>query len=324
VTTMQAPDSSRAAWRWSAAACAWSITAAVIGLYWALGGAGFPFGVRDERAREVGSLLASADPTVTGVVLACFGSGAALLAVLAAQGHRHRWLSISCWAASAGLVFLVPDIRVIQNFAYLFFGYTGLWDRPLLYRVFAIIGGGLWARVALASADDRGAGRHQVRQWILRHRVGITYAAAALALPYPVTRIAWALGIPLGMPASALAGADLSLRLGEALLGGLAVGGAVLTIGLVRPWGTVFPRWLPILRGRPVPTWFAAVPGAWASLLIVQAGLRVVAWTLAGDTPLTTDEWGAGAPGLVWLPWGLAVGAATYAYIMHRRTPERT
>jgi hypothetical protein len=297
----------------------WSAITAVIGLTWAFGGAGFPFGVRDERAREVGSLLASADATVTGVVVAAFGVATALLAVLAVRGFRQRWFRPVCWSVGVVSVLVVADIRVIQNFAYLFFGYTGLWDRPLLYMVFSIVGGGLWAGVAATAAGNAGIRTEPIQRWLLRHRVGVTYAAAALALPYPVTRIAWAVGIPLGMPESAVAGADLTLRLGESLLGGLAVGGAVLTVGLVRPWGTVFPRWTPVLRGRTVPIWFAAVPGAWASVLIVQAGLRVLAWTLAGDTPLTTDEWGAGAPGLFWLPWGVAVGAATYAYVLSRR-----
>ena len=111
------------------------------------------------------------------------------------------------------------------------------------------------------------------------------------------------------------------LRVGESLLGGLALMGAALTIGLTRPWGTRFPGWLPLLGGRPVPVWFAVVPGAWAAVVIVQAGLRILAWTITGDTPITSQNWGAGVPGLFWLPWGAAVGAATYAYALARRQP---
>jgi hypothetical protein len=108
------------------------------------------------------------------------------------------------------------------------------------------------------------------------------------------------------------------LRVGESLLGGLAVGGAVLTIGLIRPWGTTFPSWVPVLGARPVPVWLAVGPAAWAAFLIVQAGLRVLAWSLTGLSSLTTDSWGTSAPGLFWLPWGLTLGAATYAYAAHR------
>lgn len=72
--------------------------------------------------------------------------------------------------------------------------------------------------------------------------------------------------------------------------------------------------------GRRVPVRVAVVPGMWAAVLIVRAGLRVLAWTIVGDARLTSDDWGAGAPVLFWLPWGgVAVGAATYAYALHRR-----
>jgi hypothetical protein len=34
---------------------------------------------------------------------------------------------------------------------------------------------------------------------------------------------------------------------------------------------------------------------------------------------LGSDTWGLGGPMLTWLPWGLALGAATYAYHLRRR-----
>ena len=34
---------------------------------------------------------------------------------------------------SAVLVVVIPNLRVMQNFAYLFFAYTGLWDWPLFF-----------------------------------------------------------------------------------------------------------------------------------------------------------------------------------------------
>ncbi|MGL5858211.1 MAG: hypothetical protein ACRC35_07395 [Angustibacter sp.] len=40
-------------------------------------------------------------------------------------------------------------------------------------------------------------------------------------------------------------------------LGVITDGCAYLTMGLVRPWGEVFPGWLPVVGGRRVSGWFA-------------------------------------------------------------------
>ncbi|GAB3953797.1 hypothetical protein GCM10029976_094690 [Kribbella albertanoniae] len=40
----------------------------------------------------------------------------------------------------------------------------------------------------------------------------------------------------------------------------VSLGVALLTIGLVRPWGEVYPRWMPRLGGRRVPIAAAVVP----------------------------------------------------------------
>ncbi|MEU3350905.1 hypothetical protein [Streptomyces sp. NPDC037389] len=37
--------------------------------------------------------------------------------------------------------------------------------------------------------------------------------------------------------------------------------GLILLGALVRPWGQVFPRWVPVLRGRRVPRWLPLLPG---------------------------------------------------------------
>jgi hypothetical protein len=61
----------------------------------------------------------------------------------------------------------------------------------------------------------------------------------------------------------------------------LIAGVAVLALALVRPWGTAFPGWMPVLRGRPVPRWLllgpafaTAVIGLWHGLYgIIEFGL---------------------------------------------------
>jgi hypothetical protein len=73
---------------------------------------------------------------------------------------------------------------------------------------------------------------------------------------------------------------------------GLTVGSlalAVLTFGLVRPWGQVLPRWLPLVGGRRVPpslTVGLALAGvALLSLIVVQSVLNRDAVSGFSDDP---------------------------------------
>jgi hypothetical protein len=162
-------------------------------------------------------------------------------------------------------------------------------DWALLFMLGCMAGGVLWAAALACLRRSRDACRHCGRREpgagvsasTLRWGRWATYAAATLALPYPIVRIAWALGIPLGVPTGWLDGTfTLPERIGLVLLfGGLPVGGAILTLGLLQRWGEVFPRWIPYLRGRRVPIWFAVVPATWAGMVLIQAGVRIVVWT---------------------------------------------
>ena len=145
--------------------------------------------------------------------------------------------------------------------------------------------------------------------------------AASVPLVYAVTRFAWALGIPLGFSRAYLEqlAADGAV-VAEVGLGGFAVVGAVLTLGLYQRWGEVFPRWMPGLAGKPVPVRLAVVPAAVVAAAVLPAGLGLIAGGLAGEpVPIGPDTWGAIAPIFLWPLWSVALGAATYAYWLRRR-----
>jgi hypothetical protein len=138
-------------------------------------------------------------------------------------------------------------------------------------------------------------------------------------LPYAATRLAWVVGLPLGIGEALLRDVRTTGMMGAALgLASVAVAGAWLTAGLARPWGERFPRWLPFVRGRRVPPALAIVPASLVAVLVLTAGLGVTRDALRAGIPI--DEWAAHLPGLLWPVWGLALGAATLAYWYRRRS----
>ena len=149
------------------------------------------------------------------------------------------------------------------------------------------------------------------------------WVAAVIPVAYASTRIAWVLGVPLGVSPDFIA--DLSGGDGwiAALgLGAAATLGGLLTIGLTRRWGEVFPWWTLWLRGRRVPIMLAVVPATIVAGVILPAGLSLIATgvrTGALAHAFTPEGWGAIAPELLWPLWSAALGAATYAYWLRRR-----
>lgn len=138
----------------------------------------------------------------------------------------------------------------------------------------------------------------------------ITVLAALGPLPYALVRLTWLTPWPALAPTDDL---PPETRLWGMLLSVGAWAGIVLTIGLVRPWGEVFPRWVPFAGGRPVPVWFAAVPGGFVATVLTAAA---VPFALSG-----LDAWLGPVDVLVILPfwyWGPMLGLATWGYVLHR------
>ncbi|GAA3019914.1 hypothetical protein [Streptosporangium longisporum] len=313
------------------AAALWCLVYGSLGVYWASGGAGFPFGPSDTNAANMGSWLAAATPGPTGAVIAvgCAAGVVAALAAVMPWGRRlpRRPLAGVLFVLATPLLLAAPDVRILQNLAYSLFGNVSLIDWPVLNQALCVAGGILLAATATrvlrrrpcpacgrppADPDDR-------RRWT---RIGrwATAVAVLAPLPYAAQRAAWNLGIPLGVDEAfvqALATDFQSKGLGPILMYSLtlgAVGGALLTTGLSMSWGETFPRWVPYLGGRRVPVTMAVIPATVVTVAVTVAGLAVWRWAL-----LEGEVDGSAVPGLLWVPWGIALGVATLAYHRRRR-----
>ena len=105
----------------------------------------------------------------------------------------------------------------------------------------------------------------------------------------------------------------------------LSEGLALLTFGLVRPWGEVLPAWIPFLGGRRVPTMGAVIAASLGAFAVTAV------WTFAAVNSPNPASGPAGLRGLsLWavyvcyaplLAWGPLLAAVTVAY--HRRRTRR-
>ncbi len=107
---------------------------------------------------------------------------------------------------------------------------------------------------------------------------------------------------------------------------------AFTAVGLIARWGEVFPRWVPVLRGRRVPTMAAVIPAS------IGAAVLTVLWTvsvvnclvfqktiqgrpLPDGFPIHFHSWEGVLGVLAYAPlvaWGPLLAAVTVAYYRRR------
>ena len=277
-----------------------------------------PAVMKSSRTRRRGGL---------GALLAGFGwTMAAILAVLIPD-YRPLLAVVRAPMLLAGAPFGWPkQVRLGE-----FFGIFLPW--PVLNQIVFITGGLLWAGTVLAfqrrgrqACGNCGRG-DAATGWSTpaaaarwgRWAVGV---AVAVPIGYALTRWAWALNIPLGISRAGLrqeAADSPGIWLAGAMLATMAAGGALLTIGLVRPWGETYPRWIPYLRGKRVRPRTAIIPATTVALLVTSAGLMYLRWLAIGRIELAADTWGLFVPEFFWPLWGVALGLSTLAYHLRRR-----
>ncbi|MCT4357113.1 hypothetical protein M5362_28765 [Streptomyces sp. Je 1-79] len=158
-------------------------------------------------------------------------------------------------------------------------------------------------------------------------------AKAALwsTVPSGLWRIPFAFGATMGFTGEALAFLHRDVpgwgSVYMVTLSVLAEVLAFLTLGLVRPWGRVVPRWVPVIGGRTVRPLAVIIPATLGALVLTVGGiLGVLGWNSPDN--MGSPESPQGLAGVVmtlcYLPlvaWGplLMIVTADYA----RRTLRR-
>jgi len=347
--------------RWAPyAAVAWSLLYALMAIYWAVSGNGFPY-TPEAMSDGMGPLLGRFGPSAAWIVVMLAGIPAVALGVAMLRGVRGkalRPLIITAGTLLAGvLLLLMTGLNLLVMLGYVPYTIRGLFTGDeigqrylhiltqwaVIHQLLCLIGGFLWlAATVCYGRSSAGAclycgrrdgtqgwrGPDKAARW---GRIAV-YVAMVAPVFYAITRYAWALGFPLGMSEEYLRqGQERGMWTSGLFLATFGLVGAALMLGLVQHWGEVFPRWMIGLAGRRVPIALAVTPAALVSVLLVVGGIGI--WSgLAG---MAANLAAAGAQGLELITgiifqvgptllfpvWGLALAVATLGYYFRRRGP---
>jgi hypothetical protein len=334
-----------------ATAALWSLAYLALGIAWLFGAPGNPADPVVDRAPGLSPIGMWGPRVGAAMITALAGLGVLLNGALAVMkpgpgpvGLRHRTPILLACALGVVLAVALPDYRLLAAIAYtpilLVLTLTGTapdgataWPWPVMNMGILTLAGLAW--MATAAVHHRrltracvacGRGDRDPR-WMRPDNAArwgrwATVVAVSVPLGYAATRFAWAVGIPLGVSQKLLDDLGNAVYAGAAL-GGLAVAGGLLTLGLVQRWGEVFPRWMLGLRGRRVPIALAVVPAAVVAVALASAGLMFVRFAVTGqfgDTfPGENGDIAAWLPEMFWPLWAVALAAAAYAYWLRRR-----
>lgn len=332
------------------AAIVWSLIYAVLGVYWAVSGRGFPY-ASETMTNVIGPVVGQLGPSVAWTVVMLAGIPAAAMGVVMLRGVRtFRPLFITAGTLLAGvLLLLMTELNLLAMLGYipfiifrLFTGadisfYLMAFSRwTMVHQWLCLIGGFLWLGATVSYARRSGdaclyCGRRDgpggwtspenAARW---GRIAV-YVAILVPVLYAITRYAWALGIPLGMSEEYWRwGQERGEWISGLFLANFGLVGAVLMLGLVQRWGEVFPRWMIGLAGRRVPIALAVVPASIMSVLFIVAGITL--WSAQNqmvDAAAASglDFWIVAGPVAVFPVWGAALAVATLGYYYRRRGP---
>ncbi|SDO21042.1 hypothetical protein [Geodermatophilus sp. DSM 45219] len=148
------------------------------------------------------------------------------------------------------------------------------------------------------------------------------HAAALTPLPSALWRLSLVLGFSGGFTEQGLIDLDVagSGWIYLVVLSVLSEVAALLTLGLVQPWGDVIPRWVPRLGGRPVRTRLVIVAASAGAVALILLWTELLFWWDTPHPDMTPA--GANVVGLLYLPlvaWGPLLAAVTVSYARRHR-----
>ncbi|MFK9092779.1 hypothetical protein [Bacillus salipaludis] len=319
------------------AAVLWSALYGALHLYWLFGGAGYPF---ENEGMGLFAAMVTYLPAKAGsivfVTLCLIAIGIGLVMQKRQLKPFSRWFAIAyLWGFSVALLLFIPDTTLIAAMAYAFlFKFDFNWQ--MLNQIFCIIGALFWMMAAVVyqrktrhACEYCGRNKDEEPFFFVRWGRLLTVIAALAPLPYALIRFSWALDIPLGVDPQFLrefSSANPMARMTEWVFGSVCIVGGILTLGLIRKWGEVFPRWFPFIGGKRVPIMLAVIPASIVAIAVTAAGFvftfGIIVEALhpvALGNILHSQGWGAMGPMIFWVPWGVALGLAAIAYYYRRR-----
>lgn len=254
-------------------------------------------------------------------IMSALGYGMALLgpvtligvvALACVRGRPSGYVSLAALVAllAAGAVTGVLSLDIVRNTAGNIVASFASYAGRLAWTLADAAAFAVWVTIAVKAFGSGARPRLLRPESVARWGRVATIGAALCPLPYALYRLTWLTPWPTD---SALTGPHLDpgTRLQGVIIAFGALIGAVLTLGLVSRWGEVFPRWVPVYRGRPVPV----------RLPVVAGGLIAGACCLA-STGLTINAVERGEPFLLLLwpypLWGALLAAAVAAYWLRR------
>lgn len=202
--------------------------------------------------------------SLLGYVLALLGPvavvGVIVMACVRGRPSGFAGLAALLALATAGVLTGVTApgtvLRFLDNLGANFSTYAG----RIGWTLANAVAWGIWVLIAVRSFGAGEAARWTRPAAAARWGRLVTIGAALCPLPYVLYRLTWLTPWPTDTD---LTGPHLDP--GTRLQGvSIAVGaliGAVLTLGLISRWGEVFPRWVPIYHGRPVPVRLPVIAG---------------------------------------------------------------
>jgi hypothetical protein len=318
-----------------AAAAVTSFALSALGVYWLVLGLPNPLNRPDRKFSS--ALAAYPDGWANGIFAAC--------AVVALAGAL--WLLASRRATAAApwvaVVSIVALLMLMDGSDLVLAGYIpailvgsvlgfdevnlsvllspGLALQVTLLFTVAAFGTVLVRRLRLGLGDTAPAAAHADRlaRVTARTRFWTKIAMEAPAL-YALTRVLMFFRVP-GFAMFGFGEPVLWAGLGLAVS---ASAGAWLTSGLIRPWGEVFPRWIPLVCGKRVPIPLAVVPGLVVAVMVATTAKDLLLTSVTSDSGITavTDWPLVTLPMLLWPLWAVALAMAATGYGIRRRLSE--